>query len=93
MNETENQPAQARKIKVDDIEIDVRYRLVKRPDGETELPHRIFELLLLFVAEPHVLHPRQRLLERIWQGLVVEDANLSQSVWIMRKLSSSGGQG
>lgn len=85
MNETENQPAQARKIKVDDIEIDVRYRLVKRPDGETELPHRIFELLLLFVAEPHVLHPRQRLLERIWQGLVVEDANLSQSVWIMRK--------
>ncbi len=85
MNETEHPPAQARKIKVDDIEIDVRYRLVKRPDGETELPHRIFELLLLFVAEPHVLHPRQRLLERIWSGLIVEDANLSQSVWIMRK--------
>ncbi len=87
MNETEHPTAaaQAQKIQVDDIEIDVRFRRVKRPDGETELPHRIFQLLLLFVAEPQVLHTRQRLLERIWQGLVVEDANLSQSVWIMRK--------
>ena len=91
MNDIEH-PAgnrEAQCIRIGDLEIDLRFRCLKHGDGEVELPHRVFELLLLFVAEPHVLHTRQRLLERVWSGLVVEDANLSQSVWMLRKALGS----
>ena len=78
-------PARTQALRIGEVEIDLRYRRVRRPDGEIELPHRIFELLLLLAAEPHVVHTRTDLLRRVWPGLVVEDANLSQSVWALRK--------
>lgn len=78
-------PARTQALRIGPLVVDLRYRLLRRPDGEVELPHRIFELLLLLVAEPHVLHTRQDLLSRVWPGLVVEDPNLSQSVWALRK--------
>lgn len=92
MNDIEH-PAgirEAQRIRIGDLEIDLRFRCLKQGGDEVELPHRVFELLLLFVAEPHVLHTRQRLLERVWSGLVVEDANLSQSVWMLRKALGAG---
>ena len=73
------------RLAVDDLQIDLVYRRVERPDGHAELPNRMFELLLLFLAEPRVLHTRTALFERVWSGVVVEDANLSQSVWMLRK--------
>ena len=78
-------PEDAHHLRVGDLRIDLRYRRVERPDGDTELPNRMFELLLLFLAEPQVLHTRSALFDRIWSGAVVEDANLSQSVWMLRK--------
>lgn len=65
--------------------MDLRYRRVSHADGETELPQRMFELLLVFLAEPQVLHTRAALFQRVWPGVIVEDANLSQSVWMLRK--------
>ena len=78
-------PVRTHALRIGEVEIDLRYRRVRRPEGEVELPHRIFELLLLLAAEPHVVHSRSDLLRRVWPGLVVEDANLSQSVWALRK--------
>jgi DNA-binding winged helix-turn-helix (wHTH) protein len=80
-------PASAQCLRVGDVlQLDLRYRLLQR-DGEpgVELPQRVFDLLVLFLAEPHVLHTRAALFERIWQDVVVEDANLSQTVWLLRK--------
>lgn len=78
-------PETARRLRVGDVCLDLRYRRVER-DGEcVELPRRMFELLLLFMAEPGVLHERGELFRRIWSGVVVEDGNLSQSVWMLRK--------
>ncbi|GAB3099190.1 hypothetical protein GCM10027159_21540 [Lysobacter terrae] len=68
-----------------DVLIDLRYRRVIRPDQEAELPQRMFDLLLVFLAEPQVLHTRAELFSRVWPGVIVEDANLSQSVWMLRK--------
>lgn len=68
-----------------DVQIDLRYRRVIRPDQEAELPQRMFDLLLVFLAEPQVLHTRADLFTRVWPGVIVEDANLSQSVWMLRK--------
>jgi len=78
-------PAGTRRLRVHDVQIDLRYRRVIRPDQEAELPQRMFELLLVFLAEPQVLHSRSDLFARVWPGVIVEDANLSQSVWMLRK--------
>ncbi len=78
-------PAGTRRLRVHDVQIDLRYRRVIRPDQEAELPQRMFELLLVFLAEPQVLHSRAELFARVWPGVIVEDANLSQSVWMLRK--------
>ena len=67
------------------MQVDLRYRRVVRPEQDAELPQRMFDLLLLFLAEPHVLHSRADLFARVWPGVIVEDANLSQSVWMLRK--------
>ncbi|QNP39878.1 winged helix-turn-helix domain-containing protein [Lysobacter solisilvae (ex Woo and Kim 2022)] len=78
-------PAGTRRLQVHDVQIDLRYRRVIRPDQEAELPQRMFDLLLVFLAEPQVLHTRAELFARVWPGVIVEDANLSQSVWMLRK--------
>lgn len=78
-------PEDAQRLHLADITIDLRYRRIERPDGSTELPNRMFDLLRLFLARPHVLHSRGALFEQVWSGVVVEDANLSQSVWMLRK--------
>jgi DNA-binding winged helix-turn-helix (wHTH) protein len=78
-------PAGTRRLQVHDVQIDLRYRRVIRPDQEAELPQRMFDLLLVFLAEPQVLHNRAELFARVWPGVIVEDANLSQSVWMLRK--------
>ncbi|WP_460729229.1 winged helix-turn-helix domain-containing protein [Lysobacter rhizosphaerae] len=78
-------PAGTRRLQVHDVQIDLRYRRVIRPEQEAELPQRMFDLLLVFLAEPQVLHTRAELFARVWPGVIVEDANLSQSVWMLRK--------
>ena len=78
-------PAGTPRLRVGDVLVDLRYRQVRHGEAVTELPQRMFDLLQLFLAEPHALHTRSELFERVWGDLVVEDANLSQSVWMLRK--------
>lgn len=78
-------PEDAQRLRLADLAIDLRYRRIERPDGSTELPNRMFDLLRVFLARPHVLHTRGALFEQVWSGVVVEDANLSQSIWMLRK--------
>lgn len=78
-------PVAARRLQVGDLQVDLRYRRVLRDGEEVELPHRIFDLLLAFLAAPHVLHSRLDLFRQVWPGVVVEDSNLSQSIWLLRR--------
>ena len=78
-------PAGTRRLQVHDVQVDLRYRRVIRPEQDAELPQRMFDLLLVFLAEPQVLHSRSDLFARVWPGVIVEDANLSQSIWMLRK--------
>lgn len=77
-------PAATPKLQLGALQIDLRYRRILRADGEIELPARVFDLLVLFMAEPGVLHQRTQLLSRVWAGVVVEDASLSQAIWTLR---------
>lgn len=78
-------PDATRRVQVGDVVIDLRYRTVEHPGGRTELTQRLFDLLRVFLAEPGVLLTRATLFGRVWPGLVVEDANLSQGVWMLRR--------
>lgn len=78
-------PADALALRLGDLHVDLRFRKLRHQGGESELPQRCFELFLLLLAEPERVHSRAELLERIWAGVIVEDANLSQAVWTLRR--------
>lgn len=78
-------PDSTRRLTVGEVVVDLRFRTVEHPGGRTELAQRMFELLRVFLAEPGVLQTRAALFARVWPGLVVEDANLSQCVWMLRR--------
>lgn len=79
-------PEHTNRLVVGDLRIDLPNRRVERPDGvRQELPQRVFDLLLVFLAEPDTVHSRDTLFDRVWQGVIVEDANLTQGVWMLRK--------
>ena len=79
-------PAETPVLRVADVGVDLRYRRLCLPEGEVELSSRVFDVLLLFLAEPNRLHTRESLLARIWAGVVVEDGNLTQTVSVLRRL-------
>lgn len=83
-------PAEARYLQLDDAVVDLRLRRLLLAGRSAELPQRVFDLMLLFLSEPHRLHTRAALFERLWGGTVVEDTNLSQSVWLLRKALGEG---
>jgi DNA-binding winged helix-turn-helix (wHTH) protein len=78
-------PQDTRYLRIGDLIVDLRYRRVRADDTDVELPQRVFDLFLLLLAEPHALHSRSDLFQRLWPGLVVEDANLTQSMWLLRR--------
>jgi len=78
-------PSDTGMLQVADLQLDLRYRQVITPEQTVDLPQRVFDVLLILLSQPHVLHSRSALLEQVWSGVVVEDANLSQSIWTLRK--------
>lgn len=79
-------PADTPVLRFADVCVDLRYRRLRLPEGEVELASRVFDVLVLFLAEPNRLHTRESLLARIWTGVVVEDGNLTQTVSVLRRL-------
>jgi len=56
-------------------------------DGQpAPLGRRAIDLLLVLAAEPDHLLTKNELLERVWQGLVVEEANLQMQISKLRKV-------
>ena len=73
------------RLRLGEIEIDLRYRSVRRGDSSYELNPRCFDLLLLFLREPGVLQTRETIFRKVWSGAVVEDASLTNCIWLMRR--------
>ncbi len=78
-------PENTHRLRLGGVEFDLRYRSVHRHGREHELSQRCFDLLQLFLREPHVLHTREEIFRRVWSGVVVEDANITTSIWMLRK--------
>lgn len=92
MSETNAIETTARALRIGDVAIDLIRRRVEREGVTIELSQRPFDLLCLFLSEPRTLHTRKDLFRRVWKGVVVEDANLSQGVWVLRRALGEQGK-
>lgn len=86
-------PENTHRLRVGDVEFDLRYRSVRRQGKVHELNQRCFDLLLLFLREPYLLHTRDEIFRRVWSGVVVEDANITTTIWVLRKALGDDAKG
>jgi DNA-binding winged helix-turn-helix (wHTH) protein/Tfp pilus assembly protein PilF len=83
---------------VDEIAFD-RYRVDRRRrqllhNGEVVvLNGKAFDLLLIFISSGGAVLTREELYGRLWPTSVVEDANLSQTVYLLRRALDPNGDG
>ncbi len=65
--------------------LDAAKRQLSGPDGVVEVPSRAFDVLLYMVAHPGELLDKGRLLKAVWPDTVVEEGNLSQCIFALRR--------
>lgn len=86
MSSTETPKSLPPRLAFDGFRVDLRQRLLTADGEPVPITPTIFELLLAFLERPGDLLHREELFERVWPGKVLEDANLTQSVFVLRKL-------
>ncbi|MFN0106542.1 MAG: winged helix-turn-helix domain-containing protein [Bryobacteraceae bacterium] len=66
--------------------LDPRARTVTRSGEPVPMTAKVFDTLLLLVRNAGQIVTKDEFLKTIWPGTVVEEANLSQNVFLLRKL-------
>ena len=73
--------------------LDAAQRAVRKGNQSLHLTPREFEILLYLLENSDRVVSREELLTKLWRGVVVEEANLTQNVFLLRKvlgLTSTG---
>jgi DNA-binding winged helix-turn-helix (wHTH) protein/Tol biopolymer transport system component len=70
--------------KLGEYEIDVKRRQIRRDGRLIPLPAKPFEVLLILISRPGVV-TKDELMQAIWPDAIVEESNLTQSVFLLRK--------
>lgn len=68
-----------------DFRVDLADRRLYHLDDPVHLTPRVFALLRAFLERPGVIWTREELIDRVWQGRFVEDASLTQAVFVLRR--------
>ena len=68
-----------------EFHLDAARRQLRGPDGVIEVPSRAFDVLLYMVAHRGELLDKTRLLKAVWPTTVVEEGNLSQCIFALRR--------
>ena len=77
----------------DEFYISAESRRLARSSGEiVALTPRVFDLLLALVKSDGRVLTKDELLETIWEDCIVEEANLTQSVFVLRKALGESSQ-
>lgn len=58
-----------------------------------DLPHRAFDMLVYLVERSGHLVTKEELLQALWPGVFVEEGNLSQNVFLLRRALTNGAPG
>jgi TolB-like protein/DNA-binding winged helix-turn-helix (wHTH) protein/Tfp pilus assembly protein PilF len=77
--------AEARIFEFGDFRLDAAKRELAGADGVVEIPSRAFDVLLYMVAHPGELLDKATLLKAVWPTTVVEESNLSQCIFALRR--------
>ncbi|HEX7137168.1 MAG TPA: winged helix-turn-helix domain-containing protein [Vicinamibacterales bacterium] len=74
-----------------DFRLDGGQRLLFRRGEVVALPPKAVELLLALLEEPGRLCTKDDLLRRVWPDVVVDESNLSQNIFLLRKALGDDG--
>jgi DNA-binding winged helix-turn-helix (wHTH) protein/TolB-like protein/Flp pilus assembly protein TadD len=70
----------------DKFHLDAEKRKLKRDDELVSLPPKAFDLLLLLVENQERVVEKEFLMESLWQDTFVEESNLTQNIYLLRKI-------
>jgi DNA-binding winged helix-turn-helix (wHTH) protein/TolA-binding protein len=73
--------------------VDPHDRLLLRDKRLLPLPPKVFDTLAVFVEHSGYLLEKNELLNRVWPNTIVEEGNLTQAVYALRKVLGSGPDG
>src|SRR5580704_5628021 len=71
------------------FEMDPANRVLTGAGKPIAIPSRAFELLLYMVRNPERLLAKEDLMHAVWGDAIVEESNLTQSVFLLRKALSA----
>lgn len=78
-------------LRFHEFEIDPATRTLRAGLQTVALTPRTFDLLLYMAEHPRQVLTKDHLLNAVWQGAFVEESNLSQHVFLLRKALTSAG--
>ncbi|HET9391916.1 MAG TPA: winged helix-turn-helix domain-containing protein [Candidatus Rubrimentiphilum sp.] len=81
------------RLEFDRYVLDERRRQLLRDGKALPLSAKTFELLLLFAASEGGVLTREGIFERLWPASETEDANLSQHIYLLRRILDPDGDG
>src|SRR4051812_5889762 len=85
--------SEARYLRFGPFRLDRRERLLARDGVPVALPPKAIDLLIALTDEPGALRTKEELLARVWPDVVVDESNLSQTIFVLRKaLGDDAGQ-
>ena len=76
-----------------DFTLDRRLRELRRGETVLPIPGKAFDLLSYMVSNPGRPLTKAELLDAVWPESTVEESNLSQNVFLLRKVLGAGGDG
>ena len=71
------------------FDLDAEQRLVRRDGARIALPPKAFDVLLYMVRNPQRLITKEELLGAVWPDSFVEEGNLTQNIFLLRKALTS----
>lgn len=77
----------------DGFEMDAANRSLTRGGDSISIPARAFDLLLFMARNPGRLLTKEELMRAVWGAAAVEESNLTQSVFLLRKALSANQPG
>ena len=77
----------------DSYRIDVANRLVFRHDKPLPLTPKAVEILVALIAQHGAIMSKSDLMKIVWPDTIVEDGNLAQNIYLLRKTLDEGSNG
>src|SRR6185369_11747426 len=74
----------------DEFRLDYAKLMLYRDGHEVLLPPKVIKTLAVLIENSGEILSKDELLERVWEGSIVEESNLSQCLYLLRKTLGDG---